>query len=91
MIKKILFAAALFLSAAALSKAGEPEFTIHLMGDSTMADKDLSLGSPERGWGMVFENFVDDEVRVINYAKNGRSTESAIREGIWDNVKENLC
>ncbi len=88
MIKKILFAAALFLSAAALSKAGEPEFTIHLMGDSTMADKDLSLGSPERGWGMVFENFVDDEVRVINYAKNGRSTESAIREGIWDNVKK---
>ncbi len=65
-------------------------FTIHLMGDSTMADKDISKGSSERGWGMVFENFVDDEVHVINYAKNGRSTKSFIDEGLWDKVKENV-
>lgn len=65
------------------------KFTIHLMGDSTMADKDISRGNPERGWGMVFENFVDDEVRVINYARNGRSTKSFIDEGLWDKVKAN--
>lgn len=65
-------------------------FTIHLMGDSTMADKDISGGNPERGWGMVFENFVDDRVRVINYAKNGRSTKSFIDEGLWDKVQANL-
>ena len=41
-------------------------FTIHLMGDSTMAEKDLSKGNPERGWGMMFQNFVDESVRVIN-------------------------
>lgn len=70
--------------------AAEPTFTIHLMGDSTMADKDISGLNPERGWGMVFENFVDREVRVINYAKNGRSTKSVIDEGIWDSVKANL-
>lgn len=65
------------------------QFTIHLMGDSTMADKDISGGNPERGWGMVFENFVDEDVRVINYAKNGRSTKSFIDEGLWDKVKAN--
>lgn len=66
------------------------DFTIHLMGDSTMADKNISNGNPERGWGMVFENFVDDGVRVINYAKNGRSTKSVIDEGIWDRVKASI-
>ena len=64
--------------------------TIHLMGDSTMADKDLSGGNPERGWGMLFRNFVDDEYRVVNYAQNGRSTKSFIDKGNWDRVRANL-
>ncbi len=64
--------------------------TLHLMGDSTMADKDISKGSPERGWGMVFENFFDPGVKVINYARNGRSTKSFIDEGLWDAVKANI-
>ena len=42
--------------------------TIHLMGDSTMAEKDLSKGNPERGWGMMFQNFLDDQYKVHNYA-----------------------
>ena len=66
------------------------KFTVHLLGDSTMADKNIANGNPERGWGMVFENFVDPQVRVINYAKNGRSTKSAIDEGIWDHLMANL-
>ena len=61
-------------------------FTIHLCGDSTMAEKDLSKGTPERGWGMMLQNYVDDGVSVINYAKNGRSTKSFIDEGRWDAV-----
>ena len=64
-------------------------FTIHLMGDSTMADKDLSKGNPERGWGMMFPNFLEG-IDVINYAQNGRSTKSFIDRGLWDNVKANL-
>ena len=64
--------------------------TVHLMGDSTMAEKDLSNGNPERGWGMMFQNFLDDEVKVVNYAQNGRSTKSFIDRGLWDKVKENL-
>ena len=72
------------------SPASTFDFTIHLMGDSTMADKDISGLNPERGWGMVFENFLDERVRVINYAKNGRSCKTAIAEGIWDRVKANI-
>ena len=56
------------------------------MGDSTMADKDLSDGKPERGWGMMFPNFVDSTLHVINYAQNGRSTKSFIDKGLWDKV-----
>lgn len=64
-------------------------FTIHLMGDSTMADKDLSNGNPERGWGMMFPNFIEG-AEVVNYAQNGRSTKSFIDRGLWDKVKANL-
>ena len=60
--------------------------TIHLMGDSTMAEKDLSDGKLERGWGMMFPNFVDSTLQVVNYAQNGRSTKSFIDLGLWDKV-----
>ena len=29
--------------------------TIFIIGDSTAAQKDLSKGSPERGWGMALQ------------------------------------
>ena len=61
-------------------------FTIHLMGDSTMAEKDLPKAGEERGWGMMFQNFFDSEVKVVNYAQNGRSTKSFRDLGLWDKV-----
>ena len=61
-------------------------FTIHLMGDSTMAEKDLPKAGAERGWGMMFPNFLDDQVKVVNYAQNGRSTKSFIDMGLWQQV-----
>ena len=61
-------------------------FTIHLMGDSTMAEKDLPKAGEERGWGMMLQNFVDQDVNVINYAQNGRSTKSFRDLGLWDKV-----
>lgn len=64
-------------------------FTIHLMGDSTMAEKDLPKAGAERGWGMMFQNFLDpDAVQVINYAQNGRSTKSFIDKGLWAKVQQ---
>lgn len=100
-MKKILASLILTLTVSAASfiavgapviypATGNKAFTIHLMGDSTMAPKDLSGNNPERGWGMMFKNFLDEEVEVINYAQNGRSTKSFIDLGLWDEVKSNL-
>ena len=61
-------------------------FTINMMGDSTMAEKNLAKGNPERGWGMMFQNFLDEGVKVINYARNGRSTKNFIDIGDWAKV-----
>ena len=78
-MKRILLLAAVWLTASS--------FTIHLCGDSTMAEKDLSDGKPERGWGMMFQNFLDPQAAtVINYAQNGRSTKSFIDKGLWGKV-----
>ena len=65
-------------------------FTVHLMGDSTMAEKNLQKAGPERGWGMMFQNFLDEGATVKNYAQNGRSTKSFIDLGLWDKVKANI-
>ena len=60
-MKKILILAAAWVLASS--------FTIHTIGDSTMAEKDLAKAGPERGWGMMFQNFLDDGVTVVNYAQ----------------------
>ena len=78
-MRRILYLVAVWLVASSFT-------TIHLMGDSTMAEKDLTGGNPERGWGMMFQNFLDDSYRVVNYAQNGRSTKSFIDRGLWDMV-----
>ena len=77
-MKKIILLLGIWLSASS--------FTIHLMGDSTMAEKDLPKAGAERGWGMMLQNFLDPEVKVVNYAKNGRSTKSFIDKGDWTKV-----
>ncbi|HAC40901.1 MAG TPA: pectin esterase [Rikenellaceae bacterium] len=52
-----------------------------------MAEKDLPKAGEERGWGMMLQNFLNpEEVKVINYAQNGRSTKSFIDLGLWDKV-----
>lgn len=61
--------------------------TVFIIGDSTAAKKDLSTGSPERGWGMALQCFFDDQyIHVDNHAVNGRSSKSFIDEGRWDKV-----
>ena len=61
--------------------------TMFIIGDSTAAKKDLSTGSPERGWGMALQCYFDSAyIRVDNHAVNGRSSKSFIDEGRWDKV-----
>lgn len=67
----------------------ERRTTIFMIGDSTMADKPLA-DNPERGWGQLFPQFLTAEVQVKNYAVNGRSTKSFLKEGRWDSVMKYL-
>lgn len=60
--------------------------TIYIIGDSTAAEKNISNGSTERGWGMVLQGFFDEGIRVENHAVNGRSTRSFYNEGRWKKV-----
>lgn len=64
---------------------------IFVCGDSTAATKDISKGSPERGWGHVLQPFFDPaEVIIENHAKNGRSTKSFVTLGHWQAVEEGM-
>lgn len=66
------------------------QVTIFMVGDSTMANKDISKGSPERGWGMVLQGCFTENVVVDNHAKNGRSSISFINEGLWQKVLDKM-
>mgnify|MGYP000102469171 FL=1 len=63
---------------------------IYMIGDSTMADKPLSGGNPERGWGQMFPGFWTPDIRVDNRALNGRSSRSFRNEGHWEFVRKRL-
>ncbi|MDR0939965.1 MAG: GDSL-type esterase/lipase family protein [Mediterranea sp.] len=81
-----LLGALLLLSA---FKADERRtFTIFMIGDSTMADKDLAGDNPERGWGQMLPGYLAEDIRVDNHARNGRSSKSFIDEGRWTTVRD---
>ncbi|MBC9797218.1 rhamnogalacturonan acetylesterase [Sinomicrobium weinanense] len=64
--------------------------TVYLIGDSTMADKPLEGGNPERGWCQLMPEFMTGNVTLENHAVNGRSSRSFISEGCWDKVLSRL-
>ena len=68
----------------------EKKTTIFIIGDSTAANKDISKGKLERGWGMALQCYFDDNIIVDNHAVNGRSSLSFLNEGRWDKVLEKM-
>lgn len=64
--------------------------TIYTIGDSTMANKPNPDENPERGWGQILPQFLNEKARVENRAVNGRSTRSFIDENRWDTVYNKL-
>lgn len=55
-----------------------------------MAPK-LAEKRPETGWGEMLQQFFDNsQVRVVNYARNGRSTRTFIEEGRWKEIVDSL-
>ncbi|RYE11678.1 MAG: rhamnogalacturonan acetylesterase [Sphingobacteriaceae bacterium] len=71
------------------SFTAENNIKVYLIGDSTMANKQVKA-YPETGWGMPFASFFDETVTVDNRAQNGRSTKSFIAENRWQPVADHL-
>ncbi|HYW10794.1 MAG TPA: rhamnogalacturonan acetylesterase, partial [Longimicrobium sp.] len=68
----------------------ERPVTVFVAGDSTAAQK-LVTKRPETGWGERLQQHFDiDAVRVLNHARNGRSTRTFISEGRWQAVVDEL-
>jgi pectinesterase len=85
MKNKLFLLVGLFLLLTAFVTDKAP-ITIFMIGDSTMANKNITGGNPERGWGMVLQGFFSEDVVIDNHAVNGRSSKSFIDEGRWDAV-----
>ncbi len=64
---------------------------LHLVGDSTMADKAPLPLHPERGWGMALRQMLDRPERLVNHAANGRSTRRFVDEGRWAHLLGQLA
>ncbi len=63
--------------------------TVWMIGDSTMAIKQPDK-FPETGWGVAFAEVFDEQIKVDNRAKNGRSTKSFINQGLWKQVTDSI-
>jgi lysophospholipase L1-like esterase len=64
---------------------------LHLVGDSTMADKPPLPVFPERGWGQLLREFMLEPARLVNHAANGRSTRRFVDEGRWAHLLTQLA
>lgn len=82
--------ASAFMLMAALAAREDKTTTIFIIGDSTAANKDISGGKQERGWGMALQCYFDDNIRVDNHAVNGRSSLSFLNEGRWNKVLQKM-
>ena len=90
-MKRFLQLTAIVALVALLAAARQDKVTtIFVIGDSTAAQKDISGGKQERGWGMALQCFFDDNIRVDNHAVNGRSSLSFFNEGRWQKVLEKM-
>lgn len=86
-MKKILATVATAVIATACSN--KPEMRIHTIGDSTMADYE-EVTTDKRGWGEMLCHFVNEDAKVIDYARGGRSTKTFYEEGLWKNVLDSI-
>jgi rhamnogalacturonan acetylesterase len=57
---------------------------ILICSDSTTANYSSTDSNSLQGWGYFLHDYMS--IPVINLAKNGRSTRSFIREGLWKDL-----
>lgn len=60
--------------------------TIHYIGDSTVQHNFIHT-YPQTGMSQALELYIRQDVNVVSYAKNGRSTKSFLDEGRFEPVK----
>jgi len=87
-IKIVVFLFSLLFGTTNVS--AEDKITVYMAGDSTMSIKDPK-DYPETGWGEPFATFFDhNKIKVVNLAKNGRSTKTFKSEGLWRSIIDNI-
>lgn len=74
-------AAAASVNVRAAGQSTKQPVRMVIVGDSTVCD--YPTNNPARGWGMFIQNYFDDDLKVINLARAGRSTKTFITEGLW--------
>jgi lysophospholipase L1-like esterase len=70
----------------------QAQVSIFTIGDSTMANydvKEYSGDNEQRGWAQMFSEFLNPTIKLINAAKNGRSSKSFYYE-IWTSLRKNI-
>ena len=60
--------------------------TVHYIGDSTVARNNIH-SYPQTGMSQGLQLYLKESVRLVSYAKNGRSTKSFLDEGRFEAVK----
>lgn len=71
-------------------QAAPTRLSIYSVGDSTMADYQISMDPNQRGWMQMFPQFLKGDVKVANFGINGTSSKSYYLSAAWDRVKGNL-
>lgn len=66
--------------------AAENQITIFTVGDSTMCLYDTTNTKLQRGWAQMLSQFFNNDVKIIDAARGGRSSKSFVKEGLWKNV-----
>jgi lysophospholipase L1-like esterase len=87
-MKKCLPLAAFFLLLSFLPSR-QVKLRLFMAGDSTMSIKEKTA-FPETGWGMPFTSFWNEDLQVVNLAKNGRSTKTFRAEGLWQSIMNSI-
>ncbi len=62
------------------------EITLALVCSSACQTYNLADPAHIHGWGEVLPEFLDENIKILNFAKSGRSTKSFILHGNWAKV-----
>lgn len=61
--------------------------TVHYIGDSTVARNNIH-SYPQTGMSQGLQLYLKESIRIVSYAKNGRSTKSFLDEGRFEPVEQ---